>query len=87
MDLLIRDGFIKDFSNYREAVWEDAGTIAVKDKIMFSDEYTKYELKDISRALDTEDNTKIITTRVYMVEESSLKPDKMILIYDSDINK
>ncbi len=87
MDLLIRGGFIKDFSSYREAVWEDAGTLTVKDKIMFSDEYTKYELKDISRASDKEDNTKIITTRVYMVKESSLKPDKMILIYDSDINK
>lgn len=87
LDLLIGDSFIRDYANFRQEVWEDAGTITVKDKIMFSDDYTKYELKDISRTLDKDDDTKIITTRVYTVKESSLNPDRMVLEYDSDINK
>lgn len=84
-DILIEDGFINDPTNFRQEAWEDAGTIVSTDRIMFSDEYTKYTLRDISRALDINDHTKIITNMVYTVEESSLKPDKMSLKYDTGI--
>ena len=86
-DILIEDGFINDPTNFRQEVWEDAGIIVSANRIMFSDEYTKYTLRDISRALDKDDNTKIITTRVCTVEESNLKPDKMTLKYDTSISK
>lgn len=86
LKLLVDDGILKDVSGFRQEVWEDAGTIIAEDALS-SDEYTRYELKDISSSLSIEDKGEIVTYYTYKVKKSSLKPDRMELEYDSDINK
>ena len=85
-DILVEDGFINDPTNFRQEVWEDAGII-IKDTMLSSDRYTRYTVRSTSGSLDINDHTKIVTYYTYTVKESSLKPDKMILKYDSAISK
>lgn len=86
LKLLVDDGILKDVHGFRQEVWEEAGII-ISDKMLSSDAYTRYEIKNVSRSVSVNDKTKIITYYTYTVEESSLKPEKMKLEYDAGINK
>ena len=86
LKLLVDDGILKDVHVFRQEVWEEAGII-ISDKMLSSDAYTRYEIKNASRSVSVNDKTKIITYYTYTVEESSLKPEKMKLEYDAGINK
>lgn len=87
LQIFKKNGLIDDISNFRQATWEDTSIIIVRDKMMSSDAYTRYEIVDESGALDPNDNTKLMTFYTYKVTESSLKPDKMSLEYDSNITE
>lgn len=85
-NMLVDKGFITDIEHYREEVWEDAGLIVATTYAYSSDRYTRYTIRATTGGLDPNDNTKLKTYYTYSVIESNLKPDKMILKYDSSVS-